>query len=101
MEPEERAVTALNGAEFARIRVKEKKSLVFFSKYFGITHGFKAHLLNIRNDRESGPEYLSTATLAFTTKHINAGGNSSSREKRALFGEHGCVSGTLRRSAMT
>ena len=33
VEPEERAVSAaLNGAEFARIRVKEKKSLVFFSK---------------------------------------------------------------------
>ena len=32
VEPEERAVTALNGAEFARIRVKEKKSVIYASK---------------------------------------------------------------------
>ena len=41
VEPDERAVTTLKGAEVAMVRVKEKKSLVFFSKYFGITHGFK------------------------------------------------------------
>ena len=99
VDPNERAVTSFKTAQVAVVKVKEKKSLDFASKYYGITHGFKPDQHKIRNDQKSSgdPDYISTATLAFTTKHSNAGGDSASREKRALFGEHKCLSGTLRR----
>ena len=68
LDPNERTAKSCSGGEVVLVRVKEKKSFTYASQYFGITHGFNAHLLNIRNDRESGPDYLSTTTLAFTTK---------------------------------
>jgi len=100
VDPNQRAVVPFN-SEVVTIRVKEKKSVIYASKYFGIMTGFKPHQDSVRNEkgRDVNPDYLSTAALAFTTKHIDAGGNSTSaiREKRALFGEHGCIPGTLKR----